>query len=234
MPMNKLIEMAVNCLHPIRTYRRIVELQESVSELEEAKKSLEINLAKKCLSNSENESQLKASLSQSIEREKSLVAELNKVRQDFRHLPNDVKVDLNRITQLEDSKRSLEIKLAETALKDSEQEKELKLSLDDALKREDSLKSQNESLLTEVAKLEEEVRLKHTDVLKKLEVSEHRCKSLDSTIDYLKRELETAREDAIQFRKQASSLKEWIRHVHRLDSIPVSHSIKDILQKAQV
>lgn len=212
----------------------ILEFKKTISELYEAKKSLEINLAKKCLSDSENESRLKDSLSKSIEREKSLVAELNKVRQDFRHLPNDVKVDLNRISQLEDAKRSLEIKLAETALKDSEQAKELKLSLEDALKREDSLKSRNESLLTEVSKLQEEVRLKHTDVITKLEDAEHRCKSLDSTVDYLKRELETAREDAVQFRKQASSLKEWIRHVHRLDSIPVSNTMKDILQKAQV
>lgn len=212
----------------------ILEFKKTISELYEAKKSLEINLAKKCLSDSENESRIKESLSKSIEREKSLVAELNKVRQDFRHLPNDVKVDLNRISQLEDSKRSLEIKLAETALKDSEQAKELKLSLDDALKREYSLQSRNESLLAEVSKLQEEVRLKHTDVITKLEDAEHRCKSLDTTVDYLKRELETAREDAVQFRKQASSLKEWIRHVHRLDSIPVSHTMKDILQKSQV
>lgn len=57
---------------------------------------------------------------------------------------------------------------------------------------------------------------------------------LNLEVESLKRELVTAKSDSVQFKRQSSSLKEWIRHVHRLDSIPVSHSIKDILQKAQV
>lgn len=190
--MNKLVGIVLNCLHPVKTYRIILELQKTISELQESRKSLETDLSNKCLRSSENEAQL-----------------------------------LNRISQLE-------IKLAETVRNDSDNEKELRLTLNESLRREDSLKSNIQGLESDVSRLKEELRLKCPEIVVRLQESEDSCKALNSRVVRLTSELETAKEEAIQFRQQVTGLKEWIRHVHRLDSIPVSNTMKDILQKAQV
>lgn len=191
-PMNKLVGIVLNCLHPVKTYRIILELQKTISEIQESRKSLETDLSNKCLRSSENEAQL-----------------------------------LNRISQLE-------IKLAETVRNDSDHEKELRLTLNESLRREDSLKSNIQGLESDVSRLKEELRLKCPEIVVRLQESEDSCKALNDWVVRLTSELETAKEEAIQFRQQVTGLKEWIRHVHRLDSIPVSNTMKDILQKAQV
>lgn len=68
--------------------------------------------------------------------------------------------------------------------------------------------------------------------LRSKESLEITIKQLSERIKELEKALELSETTSLSIRKQALGLREWIRHVHRLDSIPVSGTIKDILQKA--
>lgn len=59
-----------------------------------------------------------------------------------------------------------------------------------------------------------------------LELYKLNCIFLESQIKELKQESDS-------FKKQALGLREWIRHVHHLDKVPVSRTIRDILTKAR-
>lgn len=47
----------------------------------------------------------------------------------------------------------------------------------------------------------------------------------------LQRRIDIADKENAELVKQIRGLKDWIRHVHRLDKIPVSGTIHDILQR---
>lgn len=47
----------------------------------------------------------------------------------------------------------------------------------------------------------------------------------------LNRRIEIAEDQAIELGRQVTGLKDWIRHVHRLDKAPLANTIRDILQK---
>lgn len=74
------------------------------------------------------------------------------------------------------------------------------------------LKNQADDLKTELEELE---ALKETERIAELE-----------------RQLKSAESDLNQYKRQSRSLSDWIRTAHRLDSVPLANTIKDILQKA--
>lgn len=67
-----------------------------------------------------------------------------------------------------------------------------------------------------------------------------RCHELERELDlyklrcgHLESELKELKQESDSYKKQALGLREWIRHVHHLDSVPVSRTIRDILTKAR-
>lgn len=67
-----------------------------------------------------------------------------------------------------------------------------------------------------------------------------RCKQLERELElcrlnclHLESQLKELKQESESVKKQALGLREWIRHVHHLDSVPVSKTIRDILTKAR-
>lgn len=82
-----------------------------------------------------------------------------------------------------------------------------------------ALRQQNELIQHQCDDLKQELgelkALKHTERIAELE-----------------RQLKATESDLNQYKRQSRSLSDWIRTAHRLDSVPLANTIKDILQKA--